>query len=220
MKFDYDLTNCSNIGLLVKHGNKDNVVLFFDEVEDAACYKASLFRTHVDYANEGFFNLGKVNAIPCNLMVRNYENGYERRKRVDDESLELDNQHGPVFSDGNLLSQTWKSVYCLSYYKNGSELRPDNNGYAKLGTIDKTSFENIKYITTLESSRNDLYINIDFLPCGNYVVVLYAEDRTGNIIRQAMPYYFKVAEASNSEILEAIAHAGRAAGKNTVTFGR
>ena len=207
MKFDFDLTNCSNIGLLVKHGNKDNVVLFFDKIEDAACYKASLFRTHVEYENEGFFKLGKVNAIPCNLMVRDYTNGYDRIKKVEDVSLELDNQRGPVFSDGNLLSQTWKSVNCLSYYINGSERRPDNSGCVKLGTINKTSFENIKYITTLESSRNDLYINIDFLPCGNYVVVLQAEDRTGNIICQAMPYYFKVSKASNSEILEAIEHA-------------
>jgi len=60
MKFEFNVEKCSDIGLIVKHGNKDNVVLFFDEVENAATYKAVLFRTDVVYEREEFLSEGKI----------------------------------------------------------------------------------------------------------------------------------------------------------------
>ena len=54
MKFDFEFKKCSDVGLIVKHGNSNNVVFFFDENEDAANYSLELYRLESDVCYSGF----------------------------------------------------------------------------------------------------------------------------------------------------------------------
>jgi len=209
MKFGFDKNKCSDIGLIVKHGNKDNVVLFFDEVENAATYKAVLFRTDVVYGTEKFLSEGNI--TQRKIKLRHFDNNIEEKDYT------LLNDHSlPLFIGNNLVYQTKYKSSCESYCFDDSRNWMSSGRECEIYKVNEVPFEKVKYITQLESSRNDLYINIDFLPCGNYIVIVQAEDRNGQTIKCAMPYYFKVNEISNKEILNAINGAGRAAAGNVV----
>lgn len=187
MKFDFNYEKCSDLGLIVNHGNKDNVVLFFDEVEEAACYRACLFRTNANYG-EGFIE--KADITRKQIVITDQDN---TQKRIVEERIN-NNAGRPLFIDKNLV------IDSVATYRN-----------ARIHVAVKYPFKEVKFITSLESSRNDLYINIDFLPCGSYFVILQVEDRNGNIIKEAKPYYFKVDRASNDDIIKAIEGAGHVA---------
>lgn len=210
MKFDFDLEKCSDVGLVVKHGNKDNVVLFFDEFEDASIYRATLFRTEVAFA-EGFIQM--ANIISKKYEYRQPEGEYAEEKIV--------NSPCPTFIEKKLVQQVNKRIICKYYkpadfksYSNSCNFGKEEYGFDTYGVIYE-SFDKVKYITQIESQRNDLYINIDFLPCGHYFVVLHVENRNGEIIKTSVPYYFNVLqrkEPDNKELIDAI----QASGKNAV----
>jgi len=128
----------------------------------------------------------------------------------------LDTPVFPHFFDDNLVYQSSYIASCRGYHD--EVLRSwIETSQITVPKVIKEPFEKVKYITQLESSRNDLYINIDFLPYGNYIVIVQAEDRNGQTIKCAMPYYFKVNVISNKEILNAINGAGRAASCKAVS---
>ena len=176
MKFVFKQDNYSDIGLIVKHGNKDNVVLFFDKIEDAALYRANLFRTNVNWQNDGFIKEEKVlhKFIKFEII-----NNYGRIKEEMKTSFYINEPNYPSVVKDKLCFQTYENI-C------------DRWGQHEITSVNYEDFENVKFITSLESSRDELYINIDFLPCGSYFVCLEVENRGGEIIKSAVPYYFKI----------------------------
>ena len=44
MKFEFNINECKDLGLIVKRGNKDNIVVFFDAIEEASGYIIELYR--------------------------------------------------------------------------------------------------------------------------------------------------------------------------------
>ena len=198
MKFDFDYDKCSDVGLVVKHGNKDNVVLFFDEIEEAACYRANLFRTDINFGEQdGFLKKGEVTENP--LTIHYDYNG------ATTEVIEQRLKNGDLrFIEKNLVQQITASELTNCTIKNAGQSRSYYSNSYKLQKIREISFNEVKFISSLESGRNDLFINIDFLPCGYYFVILQAEDRNGNIIKESIPYYFKIDKMSNDDILKAL----------------
>lgn len=220
MSHEFKIGKCDDCGLVVKHGNKDNVVLFFDELKDGAIYRAVLYRTDVDYMNESFIEKAEITNSSFVLEIQEWvqDANYGSRREVKHhtfESKELTKKSFSTYLEDCLMVQSWETKDCLRYRKSNSSnyIASGNSTTCKIGRIDKVPFSKVKYITSIESSRNDLYINIDFLPCGQYFVILEVEDRNGKIIKETTPYYFKVALSSNKEVLDAIKNAGRVAGR-------
>ena len=202
MKFSFNKSKCLDMGLVVKHGNKDNIVFFFDEFEDAAIYRAILFRMDTSYDNEGFIQEKIINERKV-FLRDNFNNITEKVFQS------FDGHCSPSYNNNSFLSITSTTFNGTAY--SFEDQRHWMGGALKLDSVKEEPFENIKYITQIEAQRNDMYINVDFLPCGNYLVILQAEGRNGEKLRETMPYYFKVEQTSQKELLDTIRGAGRAA---------
>ena len=219
MKFNFDNNKCSDFGLVVKHGNKDNVVLFFDEVQDAACYRANLFRTNAHYSCEGFVQQAKIiDEQKIHIQSTEYHITPQDRLNQNQNRVEqvLDTKW-PAYKGDNLVWEDREPINFSCQINNHNYGR----GEYKLKLVKQCSFDDVKFITSLEAQRNDLYINIDFLPCGDYFVILQAEGRDGKIIKEALPYYFKVElQVPINDVFKATKEAGRrASGSPSVLYG-
>ena len=202
MKFDFDIKKCSDVGLIVKYGNSNNVVFFFDENEDAAVYSLELYRLDFDMGNNGF--LREV----CEIQKQesSYQKGYGVIEKYTDEALVSPKQ--PYFDGKQLVSQReWEEPTYDRY-------RPT----IKRHEIIKFSFDEIKPICSISIDRNTFYASVDFLPEGEYICIFNIEDRNGEIIKRSVPYYFKVkANADISKQLAGIQSSVRSSGRHVVT---
>ena len=74
----------------------------------------------------------------------------------------------------------------------------DKNLLATRGGIGvcRFPFEKIKPICTLSMDRHTFYASVDFLPVGQYICILKVEDRSGEIVKSSVPYYFTVSPPS------------------------
>ena len=202
MKFDFDIKKCSDVGLIVKYGNSNNVVFFFDENEDAAVYSLELYRLDFDMGNNGF--LREV----CEIQKQesSYQKGCGVIEKYTDEALVSPKQ--PYFDGKQLVSQReWEEPtydrYCPTI---------------KRHEIIKFSFDEIKPICSISIDRSTFYASVDFLPEGEYICILNIEDRNGEIIKRSVPYYFKVkANADISKQLAGIQSSVRSSGRHVVT---
>ena len=201
MKFNFDIKKCSDVGLIVKYGNSNNVVFFFDENEDAAVYSLELYRLDFDMGNNGF--LREV----CEIQKQesSYQKGYGVIEKYTDEALVSPKQ--PYFDGKQLVSQReWEEPTYDRY-------RPT----IKRHEIIKFSFDEIKPICSISIDRSTFYASVDFLPEGEYICILNIEDRNGEIIKRSVPYYFKVkANADISKQLAGIQSSVRSSGRHVV----
>lgn len=69
MKFEYNKEKYADLGLIVKHGNSQNVVFFWDEVEDAASYVIEIYR----YVGDRKFSEGFMDDNAIYLTVNHRE---------------------------------------------------------------------------------------------------------------------------------------------------
>ena len=202
MKFEFDIRKCGDVGLVVKYGNSNNVVFFFDENEDAASYSLELYRLDFDMGNNGF--LREV----CEIQKQesSYQKGYGVIEKYTDEALVSPKQ--PYFDGKQLVSQReWEEPTYDRY-------RPT----IKRHEIIKFSFDEIKPICSISIDRSTFYASVDFLPEGEYICILNIEDRNGEIIKRSVPYYFKVkANADISKQLAGIQSSVRSSGRHVVT---
>ena len=157
MKFEFDAAKCVDMGLEVKYGNVGNVVFFYDQIEAAAGYKLELFRLNLDMKQNGFLQPADIKTEKC----RYGENRYVE---------------APSYMDNELVGiREWK----------------EGGGYGYPGVtrkdIERCCFGEVKPICTVEMERNVFYASVSFLPEGNYICMLKAEDRTGNEIAASMP---------------------------------
>jgi hypothetical protein len=202
MKFEFDIRKCSDVGLVVKYGNSNNVVFFFDENEDAASYSLELYRLDFDMGNNGF--LREV----CEIQKQelSYQKGYGVVEKYTDEALVSPKQ--PYFDGKQLVSQREWDERTYDRY------RPT----IKRHEIIKCSFDEIKPICSISIDRRTFFASVDFLPEGEYICILNVEDRNGEIIKRSMPYYFKVkANADISKQLAGIQSSVRSSGCHVVT---
>ena len=211
MKFDFAKSKCSDLGLVVKHGNSDNVVFFFDENEDAACYKLRLFRTNLVANRESFIVEDSI--ISDDIQYRN---------NID--WIDLNNNHiekNPdklCFQNKELFVQIKRKIRAFEVTINGRRSKYGNNHDYEYSDVSKENFSDVKYITTIESDRNNLYFNVNFLPCGQYLAILDIEDRSGEIFKTSIPYYFIIKQKSEKDLIDAIHGVGRAAAGYSVIF--
>ena len=201
MKFDFDIKKCSDVGLIVKYGNSNSIVFFFDENEDAASYSLELYRLDFDMGNNGF--LREV----CEILTRNegsfYKNG--NRETYVNESLALPDQ--PYFQGDELISQHKWNELDTSYRRKVERCE-----------LIKYSFEKVKPICSISIDRNTFFTSVDFILEGQYICVLKVEDRSGNTIAQSVPYYFIVSESNLSKQLEGIRSGVNACRPHSVTL--
>ena len=199
MKFDFDIEKCGDVGLIVKYGNSNNVVFFFDENEDATSYSLELYRLDFDMGNNGF--LREVCEIQRVTAVKYFVTSKE--SYVNECLTEPGN---PYYRDHKLISQyVW-------------EEEAYNPSRVKRVKILEYPFDQVKPICTIPIDRNTFYTSIDFLPEGRYICVLKIEDRMGEIIKRSVPYYFKVkASADISKQLAGIQSTVRTSGRHVVT---
>ena len=201
MKFEFDIRKCSDVGLVVKYGNSNNVVFFFDENEDAASYSLELYRLDFDMGNNGF--LREVCEILTSKEGTFYKNGnYEK---YINESLSVPNQ--PYFQGEELISQRkWNEMDL----RRGSRIERCE--------LIKYPFDEVKPICSISIDRNTFFTSVDFIPEGQYICVLKVEDRSGDTIAQSVPYYFIVSELNLSKQLTGIRSSVNACRPHSVTL--
>ncbi len=198
MKFEFNARKCRDVGLEVKYGNVGNVVFFYDQIEEAAGYKLELFRLDLDMKQNGFLKPAEI------------------RKKKGDKEEHLHRGKEP-FADEYL------TVVAPAYQRNeliAQREWEERHGYnvIKRTALDRYPFSKVKPICTLEMERNVFYASVSFLPEGNYICLLKAEDRTGNEIAASKPYYFKVKADDIGKRLDGIASGVRACAPHTVVI--
>ena len=195
MKFEFDAVKCKDMGLEVKYGNVGNVVFFYDQIEEAAGYKLELFRLDFDMKQNGFLQLAD---IQINKGVKTlYGGGSEP---FEDEYV----ANLPAYMGDELIGmREWQE----SDYRNRKINRTELSRYP---------FSKVKPICKLDMERNVFYASVSFLPKGNYICILKAEDRMGNEIAASMPYYFKVKADDIGKRLDGIASGVRACAPHVV----
>ena len=197
MKFEFDAKKCCDVGLEVKYGNVGNVVFFYDQIEAAAGYKLELFRLDFDMKQNGFLQLVD---IQINKGVKELYGG--KREAFEDEYVAI----LPAYMGDELIGmREWQE----SDYRNRKINRTELSRYP---------FSKVKPICTLDMERNVFYASVSFLPEGNYICILKAEDRMGNEIAASMPYYFKVKADDIGKRLDGIASGVRACAPHVVTI--
>ncbi len=198
MKFEFDAAKCVDMGLEVKYGNVGNVVFFYDQIDEAAEYKLELFRLDFDMKQNGFL---KPANIQVNKVVKELYGG--RRETFEDGYV----TNAPSYKDDKLVEmREWQES--------------DSRKKVNRTELIYRPFAEVKPICTLEMERNIFYASVSFLPEGNYICILKAEDRMGNEIAASMPYYFKVKADDIGKRLDGIASGVRACAPYTVTIGR
>lgn len=186
MKFQFNINECKDLGLIVKRGNKDNIVVFFDGDEEAGGYIIELYRLGFTLPKEGF--LQAANIIKKSEKVRKQISPNEY-KEIEITSLDID---GPAYI-GNELVVT-RRLNERDYHRR----------LLNYSQVEKYSFDRVKPICSIDIDRNQYYANIDFLPYGNYFLILKVENRSGEILATTIPYYFVVLEDNKNEILKNI----------------
>lgn len=187
MKFEFDAKKCCDVGLEVKYGNVGNVVFFYDQIEAAAGYKLELFRLDFDMKQNGFLQFAD---IQINKGVKEL---YGDKRVFEDEFI----TDAPAYEGEQLVAmREWQEQDC--------------RGKVKRTELQRYPFSKVKPICTLDMERNVFYASVSFLPEGNYICTLKAEDRTGNEIAASMPYYFKVKADDIGKRLDGIASVVRA----------
>ena len=121
-----------------------------------------------------------------------------------------------LFSVNNTLfvQKSIKSV-SGSFRVNGKDIGFHSSGYT-YSIVEVESFSDVKFITTIESDRSNLYFNVNFLPCGQYLAILDIENRSGEVFETSIPYYFVIKAKSDKDLLDAINGVGRAAAGHAV----
>ena len=196
MNFEFDANKCRDVGLEVKYGNVGNVVFFYDQIEAAAGYKLELFRLDFDMKQNGFLQLAD---IQINKGVKELYGG--KREAFEDEFI----TDAPAYEGEQLVAmREWQEQ--------------DYRRKVKRTELQCYPFSKVKPICTLEMERNMFYASVSFLPEGNYICILKAEDRTGNEIAASMPYYFKVKADNIGKRLDGIASGVRACAPHVVTI--
>lgn len=184
MKFEFNINECKDLGLIVKRGNKDNIVVFFDAIEEASGYIIELYRADFMFPSEGFLQAANVKSEKVRQQIS--PNEY---KEIEITSLDID---GPAYIGNELVvTRRWneRDYYrCLLSYSQ----------------VEKYSFDRVKPICSIDIDRNQYYANIDFLPYGNYLLILKVENRSGEILATTIPYYFAVLEDNKNAILKNI----------------
>ena len=184
MKFEFNINECKNLGLIVKRGNKDNIVVFFDGDEEAGGYIIELYRLEFTLPKEGFLQAASIKREKVRKQIS--PNEY---KEIEITSLDID---GPAYIGNELVvTRRWneRDYYgCLLSYSQ----------------VEKYSFDRVKPICSIDIDRNQYYANIDFLPYGNYLLILKVENRSGEILATTIPYYFVVLEDNKNAILKNI----------------
>lgn len=177
MKFDYKAKNYSYLGLIVKHGNINNVVFFWDENEAAARYLLEFFRIPD----------GDKGAELCEGFVREaeiycYSDNAEKLRELGHHS-------------GSCLSTKAPGIVHGKFAMN--KVSKDSNYFSPYTSCEVLQFElsQIKPICTVTVERNTFYYSLNDLPCGDYIVCLKVEDRQGQISGESAPYYFHVDDA-------------------------
>ncbi len=130
MKFEYNKDKFAELGLIVKHGNCQNIVFFWDETEQAASYIVEIYR----YVGDTQLSRGFMNDSDVYLTVK--------------------------------------------------------QGKAKP-------------VCAITVERNKFYHSVNDLPCGDYIVCLKVEDRSGEICKEAKPYYFYIKDVERIAALRA-----------------
>jgi hypothetical protein len=195
MEFEFDAKKCRDIGLEVKYGNVGNIVFFYDQIEDAAGYKLELFRLDFDMKQNGFLRLADIHINEGSII------GWETNITFKDEYITL---KGPAYEGNNFLVMLEREDHCR------------RKGKVRRTELSRYPFSKVKPICTLELERNVFYASVSFLPEGNYICILKAEDRTGNEITASMPYYFKVKADDIGKRLDGIASGVRACAPHVV----
>ena len=183
MKFEFNKEKYVDLGLIVKHGNMQNIVMFWDENAQAMSYILEIYRIDWNYENECFFEEATVK--------EQQDSSYNRV--AGDKSLSID---GPaVVSMQFAAMREWVE----NYRYNRSEVTFHDFGQAKP-------------VCTVAVDRNKFYHSINDLPCGDYIVCFKVEDRSGEICAQSAPYYFHINDAEEiaDERAQGIANASRA----------
>lgn len=210
MKFDFVKSKCSDLGLVVKHGNSDNVVFFFDENEDAACYKLRLFRTNLVANNESFIIEDSIKSDDIKYLNRDRD----KLVRLNNNHIE-NNPNNLCFKNKELFVQIKRQIKSVTISINGNQSYFYDYEYFD---VLKEKFSEVKFITTIESDRNNLYFNVNFLPCGQYLAILDIENRSGEVFETSIPYYFVIKQKSEKDLIDAIHGVGRAAAGHTVVI--
>ena len=184
MKFEFNINECKDLGLIVKRGNKDNIVVFFDAIEEASGYIIELYRLEFTLPKEGFLQAANIKSEKVRKQIS--PNEYKEIKII---SLNID---GPAYIGNELVvTRRWDEK--------------DYRGRSiKISQVEKYSFDRVKPICSIDIDRNRYYANIDFLPYGNYLLILKVENRSGEILATTIPYYFVVLEDNKNEILKNI----------------
>ena len=176
MKFIFDQTKYTDMGLIVKQNKNNDIVLFWDENVEAANYIIHVFRTNYHECNNGFMQ--EVDIKTEVIKYREKDGNYPWcNKEANSYSIikSCGEYDGPYIHNNKFCYQT--TIQGSSY---------------TLNEVNYVSLEKIKFITTFETSRNDLYQIISFLPNGNYIFCLEAENREGHIIQSSVPYYISI----------------------------
>ena len=129
MKFTFDKDRYCDLGLVLKHGNRDNIVLFFDEIEDAAIYRAKLFRTEVEFEIEG--SLREVELISKEVeyrLGRYVEFNGCRRKEEYKETIENTCIKRPV---GKMFPAIYDGKICQEVKREIIEINQNNRNSVK-----------------------------------------------------------------------------------------
>ena len=195
MKFEFNEKDCKDFGLIVKHGNKDNIVVFYDKITDASGYIIELFRVNFALSGEGFLQAANIQSEK--VLKRTYQ-GHEEKENT---FVDVD---GPAYVGNELVAvRRWDET---DYYRTT----------VKFSKVERYSFDMVKPICSISIDRNQYFANIDFLPYGNYLLVLKAENRNGEIIAATIPYYFVVSIDDTNKRLKDIESGIRACAPNVV----
>ena len=175
MKFDYKAKNYSYLGLIVKHGNINNIVFFWDENESAARYLLDFFR------------------IPDGDKGAQLFEGFVREAEIyDSDNAEKLRELG--YNGGCCLSTKAPGIVHGKFAMNKASKSDYFNNYTSCEVL-QFEFSQIKPICTVTIERKTFYYSLNDLPCGDYILCLKVEDRQGQISGESAPYYFHVDDA-------------------------
>lgn len=172
MKFEYNKEKIVDLGLIVKHGNVQNIVMFWDENKNAVLYILEIYRIDWHYERNGFFE--EVNILKQEIEIR--VNG-RKAKRVN----KYLSKTGLVLAENKFASMnTWRE-----------------DGYDR-SEVALASLDKAKPVSTIVVERNKFYHSINDLPCGDYIVCLKVENRNGEVYAESAPYYFHINDAEET----------------------
>lgn len=181
MKFVYNKEIYSDLGLIVKHGNIGNIVFFWDENNLAVNYILEIWR------------------IPEGDKGEKIVEGFVQETEICDSEAALEKVLGQEpypyrRGENTCLGSLTPGIEWGKFAMNKIWQRRNEKAFSRCQVIE-FEFNSIKPICTISVDRNKFYHSINDLPHGDYIVCLKVEDRQGEIIEEAMPYYFHVEDA-------------------------